>query len=94
MDEGLLIPLAGMAMVITLGMPLVIAFVRHLDRHSKRKLESTADYDQVRDELRAIHDRLDVLEHGDARLTELEERVDFAERMLAQREQPKIEGKT
>ncbi len=88
-----LIPIAGMVMIVTLGLPFVVTFVRHLDRHSKKKLDAS-EVDQLRDELRDIHERLDAMVQGDARLTELEERVDFTERMLAQQQRPKIEGKT
>ena len=87
-----LIPVAAILMVTVLGLPLVVTFTRHLERYSKSKLEGGGE--GVRDQLREIRERLDAMEQDDARLAELEERVDFAERMLAQQQQPKIEGKT
>jgi hypothetical protein len=78
MDPDILIPIAGMVTVFgALGWT-----VRHwLDRHyeHKRGLREVADDDDVT----RLHERLAMLEEQvAARVTELEERVDFTERVL------------
>jgi len=87
----MLVPLAGMATGLILFLPIVKAGVRYLERRG-----AVADHEQaaaLREELRMLGDRLDAIEVDDSRLAELEERVDFAERLLAQqRDVPRVEG--
>ena len=87
----MLVPIAGMATGLILILPIVRAGVRYLERRgSASEREELAD---VREELRVLTDRLDAADTQGARIAELEERVDFAERMLAQRnEAPRIGG--
>ncbi len=86
MDPGFvvfLIPLAGIAALVALGLPLVRGVVRYLERKGAGGvggLEAEALRSEV-DELRA---RMDLVESTTGRLTELEERLDFAERLLTQ----------
>jgi len=49
-----------------------------------RRLEGKAPSADLREELADISARLDALQHGRERLAELEERLDFTERLLAQ----------
>lgn len=52
-----------------------------------RRLEGTAGRDDAANAgLAGLSERLTELEQRDARVTELEERLDFAERLLAQRD--------
>jgi hypothetical protein len=70
---NLVIPLAGMATGIILGYPVVKAVVRAFEnRAGRRGLAMT----EIGERLDALEDRVD------HRLAELEERVDFAERLL------------
>lgn len=75
--EGIVI-LAGLAVVVLLCWPLVRAFAR--------RLEGRGGADRA--ELDELRQRVADLELQQARMAELEERVDFAERLLAQRTEP------
>jgi Tfp pilus assembly protein PilO len=72
-----------LAVLCTVGM-LVWPLVRAL----ARRLESGGRNAQVQEELDALRERLQHLEQGQARMGELEERVDFTERLLAQNREP------
>jgi hypothetical protein len=90
-DLDILVPLAGMATGLLLFLPIV----RSVVRISEKKLTGGSESDQlaeIREELRLVQDRLERVEYGDDRIAELEERLDFAERMLAQRQRQQIEG--
>ena len=93
MLEDILVPIAGMTTGLILLFPLVRAGVRVFERkHSGQGVESE-ELLNIRDDMRSLQDRLDQMEHADDRITELEERVDFAERLLAQhRDAPRVEG--
>ena len=71
------------AVLCTVGM-LLWPLVRAL----ARRLESGGRNAQLEGELDALRDRLQHLEQSQARVGELEERVDFAERLLAQNREP------
>jgi hypothetical protein len=91
--EHTLIPLAGMAIGVILVYPIVRTAVRLVERRFIGGATPSKELAEVREDLHALHDRLDALEQGDSRVAELEERVDFAERMLAQqRETPRLGG--
>jgi len=82
----LIIPLAGMATAVILGLPVVKAIVRFVER----KGGGTPDT-RLREELEELRSRLEAVEEVRTRILELEERLDFAERMLARsRERPQI----
>jgi len=87
----ILVPIAGMATGLLLLLPVVRAVVRI----TEKKLVGGSDSGQLealREELAAVQDRLDRFEYSDDRIADLEERLDFAERMLAQQHRHKIEG--
>lgn len=92
MGPDFLVPIAGMATGLILLLPVVRAVVRI----TEKKITGKADSEELRllrDEIRAVHERLERVEFGDDRIAELEERVDFAERLLAQhRDLPRVEG--
>ena len=90
MDVDLIIPLAGMLTGIILGMPIIRAGVRFLERKTGGALEA-GEATAIKEDLRLLHERLDAMETDSERLAELEERLDFAERVLAQHDRPKIE---
>ena len=92
MHPDFLVPIAGMAT----GLILLLLVVRAVVRIAEKKITGRVENDELltlRDEIRIVHDRLDRVEDGDHRIAELEERLDFAERLLAQqREVPRVEG--
>ncbi len=53
-----------------------------------RRMERGGDAAALRDQLAEVTARLDELQRGQERVAELEERLDFAERMLAQQREP------
>jgi hypothetical protein len=64
--------------------------VRYLERRSGPNPDQLA---AIHEELHAVHERVDAMEGSDARLAEIEERLDFSERVLArERQAPKLEG--
>ena len=76
----MIIPLAGMttAVIITWGF---FKTVRHL---IDRRMGKSSDAD-LRSEVAELHARVDGLEARGDRFEELEERLDFAERLLTRR---------
>ncbi len=88
--EDILIPLAGMATAIILLYPIIRVGVRFVE--GKMQTESSGDIAALRQELRSVHDRLDSVETDGHRLSELEERLDFAERILARKRESRQLG--
>ena len=92
MHPDFLVPIAGMATGILLLLPVVRATVRIVEK----KISGSGEHQELqtlRDEIRMVHERLDRVEYVDDRMSELEERLDFAERLLArQRDVPRVEG--
>ena len=92
MDPDILVPIAAMATSVVLFFPVVRAIVRI----TEKKIVGQGDSEEVRalrEEVRLLQERVEGLEFGDDRVAELEERLDFAERMIAQnRDAPKIGG--
>jgi Tfp pilus assembly protein PilN len=72
-----------LALLCTVGM-LLWPLVRAL----ARRLESGGRNAQLEGELDALRERLQHLEQSQTRVGELEERVDFTERLLAQGREP------
>ena len=69
-----------------LGMCAAAAFVLYpLMRAIGRRIEGKSHDPALEREVHELRDRVRELEGGAQRLTELEERLDFAERLLAQR---------
>lgn len=88
--QDIIIPLAGMAT----GLLMVIPLVRVLGRYLERKAAAEASPEELRamrDELRHMLDKMD---HQGDRITELEERLEFTERLLtkAREEGGRAEG--
>jgi len=91
MSPDFLVPIAGMATGLILLLPVVRAGVRVAEKKITGKTDSE-ELMMLRDETRIVQERLDRVEYGDDRIAELEERLDFAERLLArQSDMPRIE---
>jgi hypothetical protein len=82
MNVDLIIPLAGMATACVLGLPVIRAVVRLIDRKSAGELGDQGE--ALRAEVEEIRARLEAQEEVRHRLAELEERLDFTERVLSQ----------
>jgi hypothetical protein len=78
-DAVMLLLGAGVILVIVLW-PLIRAIAR--------RIEAGAVTSEARTELEGLRERVRALEKAQPRLAELEERVDFAERLLAQQREP------
>jgi hypothetical protein len=82
-DVALLIPLAGIAAMVMLGLPLIRGVVRYLERKGTL-VGGSEDVAALRAEVDELRGRLEQVEEVSDRLAELEERQDFTERLLAQ----------
>jgi hypothetical protein len=75
------VPIAGIVAAVILGLPIVRVIVRAIDRRTggspSGQALPAADLADVRGQLEQLHEVT-------ARVDELEERLDFAERLLAQ----------
>jgi hypothetical protein len=77
---AVIIVLAVLGTALMMLWPLIRAF--------GRRLEGAGAAAELQGEVEALRSRLEQLEQGQARVGELEERLDFAERMLAQTREP------
>lgn len=80
-----ILPLLAIVVCTALGIPIVRALVRRIERRGTRGPEG--EVVTLRSEVLELRQRLESLEEAGQRVAELEERVDFAERMLAQHRQ-------
>ena len=83
-------PLGGGAevMITLVVMGTLLLMVWPLIRAFARRLEGGGAAAELQGEVEMLRGRMDQLEQGQARVAELEERRDFAERMLAQTREP------
>jgi len=88
--QNVVFPIIGMAM----GSFVLFGAYRSLNRMRDRRHEARqlADGGELRAEVRRLEDRVAQLEDGAHRVQELEERLDFAERMLAKQGQRPLLG--
>ncbi len=87
--ENLIIPLAGMATGIILGLPIVRVIVKVVER----KLgpgTSAAEVKELQAEVDRLRAQVGGMEDMAYRLAELEERADFTERVLARHKEPQL----
>ncbi|MBI2615541.1 MAG: hypothetical protein HYW52_07710 [Gemmatimonadetes bacterium] len=77
-----IIPLAVLAAGVILGLPVVRAVVRHVER--KGGAPGETELAALRASMEELRSRLDRAEDFSGRLAEMEERLDFAERLLTQ----------
>jgi hypothetical protein len=80
-----LMVLAILAAATIVLFPLFRAIARRIEGRGGMNAEARAELEELRD-------RVSRLEEAHPRMTELEERVDFAERLLAQREPERLRG--
>ncbi|MBI3983487.1 MAG: hypothetical protein HY337_11290 [Gemmatimonadetes bacterium] len=76
------IPLAGMAVGVILGLPLIKAIVRRIE--GRPTAPGSEEVQALRAEVAELRRRLESAEDVANRVAELEERADFAERLLTQ----------
>ncbi len=74
-------PFLAIVLLICIGAWLLMPLVRAW----AKRIEGRGGDPAVMDELAQLRERVAELEQGDAHLAELAERLDFAERLLAQR---------
>jgi hypothetical protein len=89
MSPGDLAPLIGFSILFTLT-ALVIILRGPIGRALARRLEGQAGV--VDERLVEVERRLQELEAREHRVGELEDRLDFAERLLAQRDEARLPG--
>jgi hypothetical protein len=85
--QGQVQPEVGMGFVIAMLTAITI-ILWPLMRAFGRRLEGKGNDSALRGEVDQLHSRLADMDSLQARVLELEERVDFAERLLAQAQQP------
>jgi hypothetical protein len=71
-----------------LGLPIVKAVVRRFEGRGPGSL--TGGDERLRMEVEDLRARLDAMELADHRLTDVEERLDFTERVLTQRKHEQL----
>jgi hypothetical protein len=77
------------AVVLLLGVGLILAaLIWPLIKAIARRIEGGAANAEVRTELEGLRERVRQLEEMQPRMAELEERVDFTERIVAQGREP------
>ena len=86
-EEIVMLAVMGLASVTALGFGLMRSINRHLDR--KWQVGRAAGDERVLPEVEDLRSRLEGLEDVHARVLELEERVDFAERLLTEGKEQK-----
>jgi hypothetical protein len=79
-DWDLLVPIAGIAAGLVVVLPIVRVIVRAIDRRTAGVSPGPA---VASEDLAEVRGQLEELREVAARVDELEERMDFAERMLA-----------
>ncbi|MFQ5702690.1 MAG: hypothetical protein ACE5HT_01555 [Gemmatimonadales bacterium] len=89
--QNVVLPLAGMGLGAFTLFGLYRIAMRQLDRGEKRRLGNLDE--SVRAELELLRERLEVVEGNSMRLEELEERMDFAERLLTKPGQSALPGR-
>lgn len=82
MDYDLVVIMSAVTACV-LGYPIVKAFVARIERKDSGRLAGGDE--TLRFEVDDLRARMDVLEQAEHRLTEVEERLDFTERVLTQR---------
>ncbi len=87
-EEIVMLAVMGLASVTALGFGLMRSINRHLDR--KWQVGRAAGDERVLPEVEDLRSRLEGLEDVHARVLELEERVDFAERLLTEGKEQKV----
>lgn len=86
MDYDLVV-IASTITACVLGLPIVKAMVRRIER------KGPAGGDEyLRADMEELRARLDAMEHVEHRLTDVEERLDFTERVLTYKKHEELPG--
>ena len=88
--QNVVLPILGMGMGGFVLFGIYRTVNRYADRKHELQMASTAGAGGGR-ELDELKSRVELLEESAYRVQELEERLDFAERLLTQQQQPKID---
>ncbi len=89
MDYDLVVIMSAVTACV-LGYPLVKAVVSRIERKGPGRL--AAGDDGLRAEVEELRARLDAIEQVEHRLTDVEERLDFTERVLTHHRQERLPG--
>jgi hypothetical protein len=87
MDPDLVV-IGAVVTSCVLGLPIVKAVVRRFEGRAPGSL--TGGDERLRMEMEDLRARLDAMDLVDHRLTDVEERLDFAERVLTQRKHDQL----
>ena len=87
-----ILKLAGVLAAVV-GVPmLVITVIPALGKAIARRLGGSRPDDRLLSEIELLRDRVDQLEEREGRIAELEERLDFAERIIARSDERQLHG--
>ena len=89
--QNVVIPILGMGLGAFVFFGVYRTVNRHLDRRHEKEIAAASRGD-ASPELDEIRSRVELLEDTVLRVHELEERLDFAERMLAQHQRQQIDS--
>ena len=82
----------GIGMLVMTGFPLILYGGFVVIRAFQKKLDGQTAGPDLRRELEDVRARMADLEQTQGRIVELEERLDFAERLLSQEKKPLLHG--
>ncbi len=88
--QNVIFPLVAMGMGAFFLFGVYRIVNRLIDRKDKRRL--TAPDEAIMQELERLREKVESLESNSLHMEELEERLDFAERMLTERRQSSLPG--
>jgi hypothetical protein len=88
--QNVVLPILGMGMGTFVLFGAYRTINRHLDRRHEQQMAGAAR-GQSGAELEDLRNRVEMLEEAAERVREIEERLDFAERMLAQQQRIRID---
>ena len=89
--QNVVLPVLGMGMGAFVLFGVYRTINRHLDRRHEQQLGAAAG-GSAGPELEELRSRVDMLEDAVDRVQELEERLDFTERLLAQHQRQQIDA--
>jgi len=89
--QNVVLPVLGMGMGAFVLFGAYRTINRHLDRRHERQMAASGRGD-IGPQLEDLRSRVELLEDSVERVQELEERLDFTERMLAQQQRQQIDA--
>ena len=82
--QNVIFPLVGMGMATFFGWQIIRSVNRHLDR--RHQMKGGGDIEELKREVERLRSMVDGGDDVVARLADVEERLDFTERVLAQQQ--------